>query len=216
MAANPHPRPPRRSRLHLPVCAAAGLLDGQGVVGLRPGAFPCRCCRWLLWDAGPPRSPGQKPRCFMVLPLPPPPPPQIPAFAGYMLCVHVVIPWWQNPKFNDMPETGAVSLAAGVHAACGRGRAVGSSRRATGWQRRRAWSTHRPPPACPAACRDRAQAAREAGAAGGSCRQVPSLSWWRLPVAAVLVPCWVPACSPCLPPSCLLAVVRCSHRHALI
>ena len=33
---------------------------------------------------------------------------QIPAFAGYQLMVHVVLPWWNTPKLDDMPETGGL------------------------------------------------------------------------------------------------------------
>ncbi|PRW60298.1 transmembrane 208-like [Chlorella sorokiniana] len=31
----------------------------------------------------------------------------IPAFAGYQLMVHVVLPWWNTPKLDDAPETDA-------------------------------------------------------------------------------------------------------------
>lgn len=48
-----------------------------------------------------------------------------------MLCVHVVIPWWQTPKFNDMPETGA---SHGFPAAGGGQRIRGWLQGMRGWQ----------------------------------------------------------------------------------
>lgn len=31
---------------------------------------------------------------------------QIPLYAGYALTVNVLLPWWRQPKIDDMPETG--------------------------------------------------------------------------------------------------------------
>lgn len=34
------------------------------------------------------------------------PPLQIPLYAAYILSVNVLLPWWRQPKVDDMPETG--------------------------------------------------------------------------------------------------------------
>ena len=59
------------------------------------------------WAAAHLAAGGHPAACAVQPPCPPPAPcPQIPAYAAYMLMVHVVLPWWNTPKLDDMPETG--------------------------------------------------------------------------------------------------------------